>query len=98
MAETRQRKLGWAEEDTGWPRRDKGSWVGQEKTLDGRDETKEAWLGRRRHGMAETRQRKLGWAEEDTRWPRRDKGSWVGQKKTLDGRDETKEAGLVPLQ
>ncbi len=42
MAETRQRKLGWAEEHTRWPRRDKGSWVGQEKTLDGRDETKEA--------------------------------------------------------
>ncbi len=44
MAETRQRKLGWAEEDTRWPRRDKGSWVGQKKTLDGRDETKEAGL------------------------------------------------------
>ncbi len=62
--------------------------------VNGRDETKEAGLGRRRHWMTETRQRKLGWAEEDTRWPRRDKGSLVGQKKTLDGRDETKEAGL----
>jgi len=61
MAETRQRKLGWAGEHTRWPRRDKGSWVGQENTLDGRDETKEAGLGRRRHWMAETRQRKLGW-------------------------------------
>ncbi len=46
---TRQRKLGWAGEDTGWPRRDKGSLVGQKKTLDGQDETKEAGLGRRTH-------------------------------------------------
>ncbi len=42
-------KLGWAGEHTRWPRRDKGSWVGQKKTLDGRDETKEAGLGRRTH-------------------------------------------------